>query len=125
MGNQDNWTTPKQIKIEREGEPKGHKRGILKKGKRKKGRKARIDEILAEKRDAERYRQWFHDDQKRMKEHPEWYLPKDGLCPYQPEYEKWFSKHKVKLDKLIEQAIKDGIIDEKTASYYKVELYPF
>ena len=126
MGNRDKWTTPKQIKIEREGEPtKETKRGTLKKGKRRKGRKARIDELLAEKKRAEYYRQHFHDDQKRLKEHPERYTPVRGLHPYLPDYKGWFVEHKAKLDNLIDRAVKDGVIDAETSDYYRVELYPF
>lgn len=127
MGNQDNWTTPKQIKIERAGEPRGTRRGILKKGQRKKGRKARLDEVLAAKKEAERYRQYVHDDEKRRIEHPEWYTPEpeSRLRRYDPEYKKWFAKAKEKLDKLIEKAIKDGVMDKETSEYYIVELYPF
>lgn len=125
MGNDDKWTTPKQIKIEREGEPRGIRRGKLKKGKRKKGKKARIDELLAEKKDAELYRQWFHDDQKRMIEHPEWYLPVRGLHVYNPQHEKWFMKHKIRLAALVELAVKDGVITAEDAENYTIELYPF
>lgn len=127
MGNQDNWTTPKQLKIEREGEPKGTKRGHLKKGARRKGRKARLDEVLSAKKDAERYRERINDDEKRRREHPEWYTPEPerNLRRYDPEYRKWFNKSKVKLDALIEKAIKDGVMDAETADYYRVELHPF
>lgn len=127
MGNQDNWTTPKQIKIEREGEPRGTRRGNLKKGERKKGRKARLDEVLAAKKDCERYRQYVHDDEKRRIEHPEWYTPEPEarLRRYDPEYKKWFAKSREKLDKLIEKAIKDGVMDKETSEWYIVELYPF
>ncbi len=45
MGRQDNWTTPKQIKIERAGEPRASHRGPLQKRKRRKGLKARLDEV--------------------------------------------------------------------------------
>lgn len=125
MGNPDNWTTPKQIKIEREGEPRGTRRGKLKKGDRKKGRKARMDEILSAKREAERYRQWFHEDQIRMKEHPEWFHPTGNLSPYNPRYEVWFARYKEKLEKLVAKALKDGILTEETAKDYEMELYPF
>jgi hypothetical protein len=127
MGNQDNWTTPKQIKIERAGEPRGTRRGNRKKGQRKKGRKARIDEILSAKKNAERYRQYVQDDKKRCVEHPEWYTtkPDNRLRRYDPKYIEWFDESKIELDKRIEKAIKDGVIDKETADYYKVELYPF
>lgn len=45
MGNFDNWTTPKATKIAREGDPRGTRRGVLKKGERRKGPKARLDEL--------------------------------------------------------------------------------
>lgn len=126
MGNQDNWTTPKQLKIEREGEPRGTRRGPLKKGQRKKGRKARLDEVLAAKKDCELYRQYVNNDERQRIEHPEWYTPIEGRYKrYDPQYKEWFYKCKVKLDKLIEKAIEDGVMDKETSEYYVVELYPF
>jgi hypothetical protein len=59
MGNQDNWTTPKQIKIEREGEPRGTRRGKLKKGQRRKGRKARMDEVISAHKNWLTYKGWY------------------------------------------------------------------
>lgn len=126
MGNQDNWTTPKQIKIERQGEPRGTRRGAKKKGERRKGRKARIDEILSAKKDCERYREYINRDEKNRLEHPEWYTPVErGLRRYDPEYRKWFTKSQEKLKGLIEKAVKDGVIDAETSDYYWVELHPF
>lgn len=127
MGNLDKWTTPKQIKIEREGEPRGTRRGNRKKGERRKGRKARIDELLAAKKDAERYRQYVHDDEKRRVEHPEWYTPEPEarLRRYDPEYKKWFNKATTKLAELVDVAVKDGVISAKDAEDWVVELYPF
>lgn len=121
MGNQDNWTTPKQIKIEREGEPRGTRRGPLKKGQRRKGKKARIDEILSAMKDAKRYADWIVDERKRRKEHPEWYTPYKGMRHYDPEYEKWFDKAAFKLDGLILQAIEDKVISATEWKQYIVE----
>lgn len=59
MGNSDKWTTPKQIKIEREGEPRGTRRGPLRKGQRRKGIKARWDEVLSAKKTWQRYQEWL------------------------------------------------------------------
>lgn len=126
MGNHDKWTTPKQLKVEREGEPRGTRRGNRKKGERRKGKKARIDEILAAKKDAERYRQYIHDDKKRRIAHPEWYRPfEKGLWRYDPEYQKWFDKAITKLEELVIHAIEDGVITTKDVEDYTVELYPF
>lgn len=126
MGNQDNWTTPKQLKIEREGEPRGIRRGNHKKSKRRKGKKARIDEILAAKKAAERYREHIHDDEKNRIEHPERYIPVEiGLKRYNPEYRKWFKKATTRLEEIIARAVKDSIITAEDAEDYIVELYPF
>lgn len=122
MGNQDNWTTPKQIKIEREGEPKGTRRGPLKKGERRKGKKARMDEVLQAMKDAERYKKWYWDEQKRMKEHPEWYKPQKGLLRWEPHYRQWFEKAVQKLNKLVAKAVEDGVLTELAAEHYEVEL---
>lgn len=48
MGNLDRWSTPKGIKIERAGNPRPLRRGFIKKSERKKGRKARLDEIVSQ-----------------------------------------------------------------------------
>lgn len=122
MGNQDNWTTPKQLKIERAGEPKGTRRGPLKKGERRKGKKARLDEILSAKNDCLRYSQYVKDDAQRRMEHPEWYtpLPERSLRRYDPEYRKWFEKALSKLKVLLGKAVKDGVITENEAVYYEV-----
>lgn len=124
MGNQDNWTTPKQLKIEREGEPRGIKRGKLKKGQRRKGKKARMDEILAAKKECERYKLYVLDDEKRRVEHPEWYTPEPErrLRRYDPEYRKWFSKSQTNLLNLIGRAIRDEILIEEDAAEYEVAL---
>jgi len=126
MGNQDNWTTPKQIKIEREGEPRGTRRGKLRKGERRKGKKARVDELLAAKKVAEQYRQYVHNDEKRRIAHPEWYTPEPEarLRRYDPEYKKWFAEAATKLKKLVDTTIKDGMITVEEAKDWVVELYP-
>lgn len=121
MGNCDRWSTPKQIKIEREGEPRGTRRGPLKKGQRKKGKKARIDELLSAMRDAKRYAQWIVDERKRKQEHPERFKPIKGLWTYDPHYEKWFDLAKLKLDLLIAKAISDLQIDADEAVKFMVE----
>ena len=127
MGNQDNWHTPKQLKIERAGEPKNIKRGKLKTGQRRKGKKARMDEVLSAKKDAERYRQYINDDAQRRMEHPEWYTPEPEarLRRYDPDYRKWFAKSQLKLKELIEKAVEDGVMKGEESEYYWVELHPF
>lgn len=127
MERYDRWSTPKQIKIEREGEPRGIKRGKLKKGERRKGKKARLDEVLSAKKDCERYRQYINDDERRRIEHPEWYTPEpeSRLRRYDPEYRKWFDKSQLKLKGLIEKAIQDGFMRGEESEYYWVELHPF
>lgn len=123
MGNQDNWTTPKQLKIEREGEPRGTKRGKLKKGQRRKGKKARMDEVLAAKKECERYKLYVLDDEKRRIEHPEWYRPIESRYRrYDPEYRKWFSKSQANLINVIGRAIRDEVITQEDAKQYEVSL---
>lgn len=123
MGNQDNWTTPKQIKIEREGEPRGVRRGKLKKGERKKGKKARLDEILSAKKEAERYRRYIWDDSARRLEHPEWYRPIKGpYHRYEPNYQEWFDAASLKLNLLLVRAVTDGVIDRDEIEQYQVYL---
>lgn len=123
MGNQDNWTTPKQIKIERAGEPRGTKRGKLKKGERRKGKKARIDEVLSAKKNCERYKQYILDDEKRRRERPEWYTQVEGKARrYDPEYRKWFTKSQTTLINLIGKAIRDEVLTEEEAKQYEVSL---
>lgn len=123
MGNQDNWSTPKQIKIERAGEPRGIKRGKLKKGERRKGKKARIDEVLSAKKSCETYKKYCLDDEKRRKERPEWYTQVEGKSRrYDPEYRKWFTEYQTKLLNLIGKAIRDGVFTEEDAKQYEVSL---
>lgn len=124
MGNSDKWTTPKQIKIEREGEPRGIKRGKLKKGERRKGKKARMDEVLSAFKDCQRYKQYILDDQQRRKEHPEWYtpLPESHLRRYDPEYRKWFGKAQLKLYTLVGDAVRDNVMTFKESKQYEVWL---
>lgn len=122
MGNQDNWTTPKQIKIERAGEPRGTKRGSLKKGERRKGKKARIDELLSAKRDCELYKKWFFDMKQRQIDHPEWFRPTKGLRTYNPQYKAWFREKQTKLLNLLGKAIRDEVITEEEAKQYEVSL---
>lgn len=121
MGNQDNWTTPKQIKIERAGEPRGTRRGPKKKGERHKGKKARLDEILSARTEAQRYSKYVQDDRQRRIDHPEWYGPTEGRYKrYDPEYMKWFEKALGKLKVLLVKAQADGIITENDAVYYEI-----
>jgi len=122
MGNSDKWATPKQIKIERAGEPRGLRRGPIKKGKRKKGKKARIDEILAEKKRCLQYREWMIEDAKRKREHPERYRLRPGSSAklYASVYGQWFDKSREKLVLLINEALRDGIIDVWEGNIYLV-----
>lgn len=83
MGNFDKWTTPKQIKIERAGDPRPIRRGPMKKGDRKKGRKARTDEVLSALNTWKLYQKWYEGClteegwwKKRMKENMEKYKTK-------------------------------------------------
>lgn len=121
MGNQDNWTTPKQIKIERAGEPRQTRRGALKKGERKKGKKARVDEILSALNDCQKYSQYIKDDAQRRIEHPQWYTPFEGPgVRYEPAYHKWFETALGKLKSLLAKAVKDGVITENDSVYYEI-----
>jgi hypothetical protein len=110
MGNQDNWTTPKQIKIERAGESRGLRRGPLKKGERRKGVKARLDLLLSSKKTLLRYAEWILDDRKRREEHPEWYSRGEGM--WERWHEEYFDKHTKNHARLLADALRDGIIDE-------------
>lgn len=120
MGNLDKWTTPKQIKIERKGEPRPLRRGVLKKGERRKGKKARIDEILSAKKEAIRYAEWMVNEHKRKLEHPEWYKSSNELLVYNPEYGKRFDRASLKLNILILAAIEDKVIFVDDITQYEV-----
>lgn len=116
------WTTPKQIKIERD-KPRCRNRGIFK-GKRHKGRKARIDEILSAKQHTLRYRDWIVSEWKRFKEHPEWYRPNPALYrwkPYHPRYDEWFDRENKNLNQLLVMAINDKVLTYEEAKEYQVE----
>lgn len=111
MGNYDRWSTPKQIKIERAGESKKKNRGVLKKGERKKGRKARLDEVLSARNEARRYFQWMEDEKERRRSHPEWYMKtrqsgKGWEPKWQERYQQAFDKH----SKLLRKCVQDAII---------------
>lgn len=112
MGNPNNWSEPKQNKIARAGEPKGVKRGVLKKGERRKGKKARIDEVLSARNSARQYFEWMERDKKTRQEHPEWYrhTAGSGLRPYEPHYQKWYQREFDRHAKLLEQCILDGVV---------------
>lgn len=125
MGNQDNWTTPKQIKIEREGEPKVYKRGVLKNGERKKGKKARIDEVLSARNEVRRSADLIAQEVKRRKEHPEWYVDvrtKGGrvLKPYDPMYQKWYDRAYQRYEKLVSKCIEDGVFTLTESKAYAI-----
>lgn len=121
MGNLDRWSTPKQIKIERAGEPRPSRRGALKKGERRKGKKARIDEILSARKECLRYAEYIKNDRQRRTEHPEWYIPVEGRYRrYDPEYRKWFDKVEVKLLKLLKAAVNDEVITDGELGDYLV-----
>lgn len=125
------WTTPKQIKIEREGQPHPRNRGILKKGERRKGKKARIDEILSARQHALRYRDWIVAEWKRFKDHPEWYKPLPSSYRdkrYNPKYDEWFEHANKRLKKLISAALLDGTIktdDVRSLTVDKPWHWPF
>lgn len=111
MGNSDKWTTPKQIKIERAGNPRTLKRGILKKGQRKKGVKARFDEILSSKKTLLRYAEWIIRERNQRIKHPEWCITEEAFVEH---YSEIFDTQEKKYFKLIDAAFDDGIIDDKT-----------
>ncbi len=125
MGNPDNWTTPKQIKIEREGEPRGVKRGPLKKGERKKGKKARIDEVLAARNEVRRYAEWLAQEAQRRREHPEWYQDVRTIGgrrykPYEPMYQKWYDKAYAKYENIVANCVKDGVFTLMESKEYSI-----
>lgn len=111
MENLDRWTTPKQIKIERAGDPRPLRRGPLKKRERRKGSKARRDELLSSKQTLLRYADYIVRDRKTKAEHPEWYRHPNH---YDFHWEKHFDEHEKKHFKLIDAAAKDGVIDDPT-----------
>lgn len=118
------WTTPKQIKIEKLGPPRRRHRGILKKGERHKGKKARMDEIHSARQRTLRYRDWIVGEWKRFKEHPEWYRPLPKGYPYRsynPRYDDWFNIEQKRLNALIDKAIADGILGEVDRAACEVE----
>lgn len=112
MGNFDRWSTPKGIKIERKGDPRPLRRGLLKKGERRKGQKARIDELMSSKKTLEKYAQWIQDERQRRIDHPEWFIERPGVSFFQFHHEKWFDEHVKKHTKLLAAALKDGVIEE-------------
>lgn len=122
MGNSDKWTTPKQIKIERAGEPKGIKRGILKKGQRRKGKKARLDEVLSARNTARRYYDWMKREEETRKAHPEWYVrtPNSKYAPWEPHWEKSYQREWERHSRLLNECIKDGILTSKEAEEYLI-----
>ncbi len=105
MGRQDNWHTPKQLKIERE-KVRPHNRGVLKKGERRKGIKARLDELLAQKRRLLEYAGRIRRARETKKKHPDWYA-----SSFYNWHEKWFDEYTIKQEKLIALAIADKIIE--------------
>jgi len=124
MGDTDKWSTPKQIKIERAGEPTGIRRGILKKGERKRGKKARIDQILSAQKDVRFYADFISKDAKSRQEHPEWYdtIVMDGrkYRRYDPSYQKWYDESYQKLIKLIAKCVKDGVLTLEESKQYLI-----
>lgn len=122
MGNSDKWTTPKQIKIEREGEPRGTRRGNRKRNERVKGKKARLDEVLSARNSARRYFEWMESEKKRRQEHPEWYTYTKGskLSAYEPHYQKWYQREFDRHAKLLEKCIADGVISFDESSEFLV-----
>lgn len=117
------WRTPKQDKIERD-KPRPRNRGILKKGERRKGVKARIDEIKSAQSRTLRYRDWIIGEWKRFKDHPEWYrpLPKGYRWkPYQWRYDESFDREQKNLNQLLVMAINDKVLSYEDAKQYEVE----
>lgn len=113
MGNFDNWTTPKQIKIERAGDPRPLRRGPLKKHERRKGQKARLDELLSSKKTLERYAGYILDERQRRIDHPEWFVERPGAAAsyFQFHHELWFDQHIKKHTGLLRAAFRDKVID--------------
>lgn len=103
---EDNWTTPKHLKIEREGEPRGLRRGPTKKKDRRKGQKARMDEIVAARNQVKRYYDWAQEDKQR-----------NGATFMRSAYTKWHAEDVQKLRKLLKLALADGIITQKGAEH--------
>ena len=103
---EDNWNTPKQIKIEREGEPRGFHRGPLKKKYRRKGKKARMDEIISAQNRVKQYYEWVIRERSR---HTGW----DDRAMYKA----WHTEAVRKLRNLLKLALRDGIISEKGARH--------
>lgn len=110
MGNFDKWSTPKQVKIERRGDPRPLHRGPFKKGQRKKGKKARLDELASSKRWLELYTEWILMERQNKIDHPEWYRPSKYVRAYKPRYEEMFDEQYTKHMILIGKAILDGVI---------------
>ena len=104
---EDNWTTPKHLKIERKGEPRGLRRGPTKKKNRRKGSKARMDEIIAAKNEVKRIYGWIQDDKENMERGK-------GM---RGSYAKWHAADVQKLRKLLKKALEDDIITEEGAKY--------
>lgn len=112
MGRQDNWSMPKQLKIARDGEPKGIKRGKNK--DRRKGQKARLDELLAAKKTAEAYRKWTLKSIERAEIY--------GREDYFTGWGDLFQKARKKIEVLILAAALDGVLKTKEeAEFYRVE----
>lgn len=103
---EDKWHTPKHLKIEREGEPRGLRRGPMKKKDRRKGPKARMDEIISARNQVKRYYDWAQEDKKRK-----------GTYFMRDAYAKWHAEGVQKLKKLLELALQDGIITQKGAEH--------
>ncbi len=103
---EDNWTTPKHLKIERKGKPRGLRRGSTKKKDRRKGPKARMDEIISARNKVKLYYKWIQDDKARN-----WGM---GI---RDTYAKWHAEAVQKLQKRLKSALEDGIITEKGAEY--------
>ncbi len=107
-GFEDKWHTPKHIKIEREGEPRGLKRGPTKKKNRQKGPKARMDEIISLRNRARLYLEWIKDDDAR-----------NWGRPIREAYRRWYARDVKKLDTMLKTALEDGIITEKGVRHCK------
>lgn len=103
---EDKWTTPKHIKIEREGEPRGLRRGPTKKKHRRKGKKARMDEIISAQKRVKQYYDWMIEERTRQTGWGDRDL-----------YKKWHAEAVRKLRNLLKLALRDDIITEKGARY--------
>lgn len=116
MSDQDKYSLPLHMKVEREGEPRGIRRGPTKRKNRHKGVKARMDQILSAFRQVKREAEWVVAERRRKAEHPERYSSNYFYLVL----ERRFDQYNKKLMKLVAGAVKDGVISEQDALNYVV-----